>query len=69
MYMFNSHIPVEPNLHTILLLVPLEALYFPLVDFCSAFLTVPRYLFTFSIEGQQYTWTFSLGGLPNVLLR
>ncbi|CAM4648067.1 unnamed protein product [Caretta caretta] len=54
--------PVVPNPATILASIPPNATHFTVVDFCSAFFSVPvhsesQYLFAFSYKGQQYTWT------------
>ena len=54
--------PVVPNPHTLLSLIPPSATVFTAVDLCSAFFSIPvhpssQYLFAFTWEGRQYTWT------------
>lgn len=62
----NHHVipraPVVPNPATIITEVPASATFFTVIDLCSAFFSIPvdqssQYLFTFSWEDQQYTWT------------
>ncbi|XP_026519044.1 uncharacterized protein LOC113409400, partial [Terrapene carolina triunguis] len=54
--------PVVPNPATILSSIPPSATYFTVVDLCSAFFSIPihpesQYLFAFTFQGLQYTWT------------
>lgn len=51
-----------PNPHTLLSNIPPDAKYFTVIDLCLAFFSVPlaeesRYLFAFTYQGQQYTYT------------
>lgn len=54
--------PVVPNPATILSCIPFSACYFSVIDLCSAFFSIPihkdsQYLFAFTYQGFQYTWT------------
>ncbi|XP_058038675.1 protein NYNRIN-like [Ahaetulla prasina] len=62
----NGHVipraPIVPNPATIITEVPASATHFTVVDLCSAFFSIPvdsasQYLFAFTWEEQQYTWT------------
>lgn len=51
-----------PNPHTILASIPPNAACFSVVDLSNAFFSVPldpqcQYLFAFTFQGRQYTWT------------
>ncbi|KAG6925552.1 Pr gag-pro-pol, partial [Chelydra serpentina] len=54
--------PVVPNPATILSCIPPSATYFTVIDLCSAIFSIPihpdsQYLFAFTFQGLQYTWT------------
>ncbi|XP_056419588.1 uncharacterized protein LOC130361051 [Hyla sarda] len=62
--------PILPNPHTLLSKVPPTAKYFTVVDLSNAFFSIPLdpscwYLFAFTHEGQQYTWTVMPQGAQN----
>jgi len=54
--------PVIANPTTILSSIPSNTAYFSVVDLCSAFFSIPiaqevQFLFAFTYQGRQYTWT------------
>lgn len=54
--------PVLPDPHTLLSNIPKGTKWYTVIDLCSAFFSVPlhpdsQYLFAFTYEGQQYTYT------------
>lgn len=54
--------PVVPNPHTLLSAIPTNSCYFSIIDLCSAFFSIPvemnsQYLFAFTWEDRQDTWT------------
>lgn len=59
--------PVALNLHTLLSSVPPDTTCFSVTDRCSAFSSIPmekdsQYLFAFTWEDRQYTWTVTPQG-------
>ncbi|KAM8952908.1 uncharacterized protein RCH25_043648 [Pelodytes ibericus] len=62
--------PIVPNPHTLLSQVPPSAKFFTVVDLANAFFSVPlhpscQYLFAFTHDRQQYTWTVMPQGAKN----
>lgn len=54
--------PLVPNPTTVLSSIPANSTHYTVLDLCSAFFSVPlhkdsQYLFAFTYEGQQYTFT------------
>ncbi|XP_029902678.1 uncharacterized protein LOC115355895 [Myripristis murdjan] len=54
--------PVVPDPHTLLSNIPPDTKWYTVIDLCSAYFSVPlhpdsQYLFAFTYEGQQYTYT------------
>lgn len=54
--------PLVPNPTTVLSSIPANSSHYTVLDLCSAFFSVPihkdsQYLFAFTFEGQQYTFT------------
>ena len=59
--------PIVPNPVTVLLSIPSNSTQYTVVDLCSAFFTVlidpeSQFLFAFTYQGRQYTWTVLLQG-------
>ena len=59
--------PVVPNPHTLLTYIPTRSKFFTIIDLCSAFFSVPvdeasQYLFAFTGEEKQFTWTVTPQG-------
>ncbi|OCT91711.1 hypothetical protein XELAEV_18014773mg [Xenopus laevis] len=57
-----SDAPLVPNTHTLLASIPPEASYFSVIDLSNAFFSIPldpqcQYIFAFSFQGRQLTWT------------
>lgn len=62
------HFPVVLNPNTFLSQVPPESKWFTVADLSSAFFSISvdpnsQYLFSFTWNNQQYTWTFMSQGL------
>uniref|UniRef100_A0A671WVG1 Gag-Pol polyprotein n=1 Tax=Sparus aurata TaxID=8175 RepID=A0A671WVG1_SPAAU len=58
----TEEIPIVPDPHTLLSNIPPETKWYTVIDLCSAFFSVPihpesQYLFAFTYEGQQYTYS------------
>ncbi|XP_029926020.1 uncharacterized protein LOC115372353 [Myripristis murdjan] len=54
--------PIVPDPHTLLSNIPPDTKWYTVIDLCSAYFSVPlhpdsQYLFAFTYEGQQYTYT------------
>lgn len=54
--------PVIPDPHTLLASIPAGRQFFTVIDLCNAFASIPvdedsQYLFAFTWEGKQFTWT------------
>lgn len=50
-----------PNARTLLSAISVDCQYFPVIDLCSAFFSIPvkkdtQYLFAFTWEDRQFTW-------------
>ncbi|KAM4034518.1 uncharacterized protein ACNLHF_021156 [Anomaloglossus baeobatrachus] len=62
--------PIVPNPHTLLSQIPSDATRFTVIDLANAFFSVPLhpedwYLFAFTYQGSQYTWTVLPQGAQN----
>lgn len=58
----DADIPTVPDPHTMLSNIPPDTEWYTVIDLCSAFFSVPlhedsQYLFAFTYQGQQYTYT------------
>ena len=58
----DAETPVVPDPYTLLSNIPADAMYYTVIDLCSAFFSIPlheqsRYLFAFTYGGKQYTYT------------
>ena len=54
--------PVVADPSTVLSSVPANTTYYTVIDLCSAFFSIPihkdsQFLFAFTLNGNQYTWT------------
>ena len=54
--------PVVPNPHTLLSPIPVDFQYFSVIDLCDVLFSIPvgkdsQYLFVFTWEDNQLTWT------------
>uniref|UniRef100_A0A3Q1C8M2 Peptidase A2 domain-containing protein n=1 Tax=Amphiprion ocellaris TaxID=80972 RepID=A0A3Q1C8M2_AMPOC len=64
--------PLVPNPTTILSTIPVNSSNYTVIDLCSAFFSIPihkdsQYLFAFTYEGQQHTFTRLPQGYMNLL--
>ena len=60
--MIDTETPVVPDPHTLLSNIPPGTKWYTVTDLCSAFFSVPlhpesQYLFSFTYQGQQYTYS------------